>query len=121
MQDGGHQGFGELRGHHEVADKEQGGRGADEGAAVPVQDGDGGGAVHVPVEKGPDELVDDAPGVGYTRPRRPPKPNPKYNPEVFDLSYVGIRKRSRKSIKRPNKNVSTMRGEGALVLHNRII
>ena len=81
---------GDTRGLHDVAD----------GAAVPFQDGDVGGAVHVPVEKGPDELVDDAPGVGYTRPRRPPKPNPKYNPEVFDLSYVGVRKRSKKSIRR---------------------
>ena len=32
-----------------------------------------------------------------------PKPNPKYNPEVFDLSYVGVRKGSRKSIGRAGR------------------
>jgi hypothetical protein len=43
-------------------------------------------------------IADDAQG-GQTRPRRSPKLNPKYNPEVFDLSYVGVRKGSRKSIR----------------------
>ena len=32
-----------------------------------------------------------------------PKPNPKYSPEVYDLSYVGVRKRSRKSIRRADR------------------
>ena len=38
------------------------------------------------------------------RPRRSPKPNPKYSPEVYDLDYVGSRrKRSRRSIRRAAK------------------
>ena len=92
IQEGGHQERGELQGRHDVAD----------GAAVPLQDGDVAGAVHVPVEKGPDELVGDAPGEGHARPRRSPKPSPKYNP-VFDLNYVGVRKRSMKSIRRAGR------------------
>ena len=34
------------------------------------------------------------------RPKRSPKPNSKYSPEVYDLSYVGKRTRSRRSIRR---------------------
>ena len=37
---------------------------------------------------------------GDDRPKRSSKPNPKYNPDVYDLSYVGVRKRSRRSIHR---------------------
>ena len=37
---------------------------------------------------------------GDDRPKRSSKPNPKYNPDVYDLSYVGVRKRSRRSIRR---------------------
>ena len=35
--------------------------------------------------------------------RRSPKPNPKYNPEEFDLSYVGVRRGSRRSIRRAER------------------
>ena len=35
-----------------------------------------------------------------SRPKRSPKPNKKYSPEIYDLSYVGKRKRSRRSIRR---------------------
>ena len=31
-----------------------------------------------------------------TRPKRSPKPNKKYSPEIYDLSYVGKRRRSRR-------------------------
>ena len=42
------------------------------------------------------------PGVNLPRPRRNIRPNSKYSPEVYDLSYVGIkpRLRSRRSIRR---------------------
>ena len=42
------------------------------------------------------------PDVNLPRPRRNIKPNLKYSPEVYDLSYVGIkpRLRSRRSIRR---------------------
>lgn len=45
---------------------------------------------------------DPEPAVGSTRSRSNVKPNPKYSPEVYDLSYVGIksRTRNRKSIRR---------------------
>ena len=33
-------------------------------------------------------------------PKRSPKPNSKYSPEMYDLSYVGKRKRSRRSVRR---------------------
>ena len=35
-----------------------------------------------------------------SRPKRSPKPNKKYSPEIYDLSYVGKRTRSRRSIRR---------------------
>ena len=35
-----------------------------------------------------------------SRPKRSPKPNKKYSPEIYDLSYVGKMKRSRRSIRR---------------------
>ena len=43
-----------------------------------------------------------APVIDQPRPRRSPKPNPKYSSEVYDLSYVGAvpRVRSRRSIRR---------------------
>ena len=68
--------------------------------AVPVQEGEFGSAIHVPADQGPDVHDGDAQDGGQDRPRRSPKPNPKYSPEVYDLSYVGVRKRSRKSIRR---------------------
>ena len=34
------------------------------------------------------------------RPKRVKKPNKKYDPDIYDLSYVGQRIRSRKSVKR---------------------
>ena len=37
---------------------------------------------------------------GGSRPKRSPKPNHKYSPEIYDLSYVGNRTRSRRSIRR---------------------
>ena len=42
------------------------------------------------------------PDMGQTRPRRTAKPNPKYSPDTYDLSYVGVksRVRSRRSIRR---------------------
>jgi hypothetical protein len=45
VQEGGHQEVGEIRGRYDVADRDQGGHGADDGAAVPVQDGDGRGVL----------------------------------------------------------------------------
>jgi len=43
-----------------------------------------------------------APVIDQPRPKRSPKPNPKYSSEVYDLSYVGAvpRVRSRRSIRR---------------------
>jgi hypothetical protein len=67
MQDGGLQDVGELQGCHEVADRNQGGRGTEKGATVLVQDGDGWGAA------------------------------------LYDLSYTGVRTRSRKSIRRAGR------------------
>ena len=42
------------------------------------------------------------PDMGQTRPKRTRKPNPKYSPEVYDVSHVGIksRTRSRRSVRR---------------------
>jgi hypothetical protein len=42
------------------------------------------------------------PVEGSTRPKRSPKPNPRYSPDDYDLDYVGSksRTRSRKSIRR---------------------
>ena len=42
------------------------------------------------------------PSLAQTRPRRTPKPNPKYSPDTYDLSYVGVksRTRSRRSVRR---------------------
>ena len=39
---------------------------------------------------------------GSTRPKRSPKPNPKYSPDDYDLNYMGskLRTRSRRSIRR---------------------
>jgi hypothetical protein len=37
------------------------------------------------------------------RPRRAAKPNPKCSPDVYDLDYVKVRRRSRKSIRRVMK------------------
>ena len=48
---------------------------------------------HIP---DPVQLVEEG-----SRPKRSPKPNKKYYPEIYDLSYVGKRKRSRSSIRRP--------------------
>ena len=47
----------------------------------------------------PNQLVHD---INPPRPKRKVKPNPKYSPDVYDLSYVGIksRLRSRRSIRR---------------------
>ena len=47
---------------------------------------------HIP---DPVQLVEEG-----SRPNRSPKPNKKYSPEIYDLSYVGKRKRSRRSIRR---------------------
>ena len=80
--------------------EEQGGLDAADVATAPVQDVHDEGAALVPVERGPTVDVDDAQVGGQQRPRRAATPNPKYNPEVFDLSYVGARKRSRRSIRR---------------------
>ena len=45
------------------------------------------------------------PSLAQTRPRRTAKPNPKYSPEVYDVSHVGIksRTRSRRSVRRAGK------------------
>ena len=54
-------------------------------------------------EQAPPVQVDDPePVVGSTRPRRTAQPNSKYSPDVYDLSYVGnkFRTKSRKSIRR---------------------
>ncbi len=42
------------------------------------------------------------PKLDHSRPRRTAKPNPKYSPEIYDVSYVGTtpRTRSRRSIRR---------------------
>ena len=52
----------------------------------------------------PTQNVDEPrnPNMGWTRPRRTAKPNPKYSPDTYDLSYVGVksRVRSRRSIRR---------------------
>ena len=103
VQDDGHQGVGGLCDRHDVTNLDQGGRDADDGANAPVRDDVGAAAAQVVVERVPDVINDDAQGGGQTRPRRSPKPNSKYNPEVFDLSYVGVRKRSRKSIRRAGR------------------
>ena len=42
---------------------------------------------------GPDTVaITNTPTPLHLRPRRSPKPNPKYSPEVYDLSYVGTSK-----------------------------
>ena len=47
------------------------------------------------------QIPDPVPVVeGGSRPKRSPKPNQKYSPEIYDLSYVGKRTRSRRSIRR---------------------
>ena len=54
-------------------------------------------------EQAPPVQVDDPePEVGSTRPMRTAKPNSKYSPDVYDLSYVGskFKTKSRKSIRR---------------------
>ena len=83
----------------DAADLDQGVQHAEDGNAVPGQEV-GGVAVHVPADQGLGERADDVQEAEQARPRRIPKPNPKYSPEVYDLSYVGVRKRSRKSIRR---------------------
>ena len=60
VQDDGCQDDGELRGRHDVNNVEGGGLDAADDAAVPVQDGDDGGAALVPVERGPARVADDA-------------------------------------------------------------
>jgi hypothetical protein len=40
------------------------------------------------------------PEAVVTRPRRSVKPNPKYSPDTYDLNYIKIRKRSRRSVRR---------------------
>ena len=94
---------GDTLGHHEVADRDQEVHCADEGDAVPVQESGGDDAAHVPVDQGPGVRDGDAQEGGQDRPRRSPKPTPKYSQEVYDLSYIGVRKRSRKSIRRADK------------------
>ena len=93
---------GEL-GHHDVADRDQEVHHADEGDAVPVKEGGGDGAAHDPVDQGPGVRDGDAHEGGQDTPRRSPKPNPRYSPEVYDLSYVGVMQRSRKSIWRAER------------------
>ena len=93
---------GETQVHHEVADVDQEVHNDDEVDAVPVREGCDD-AVHVPVDQGPAVRDGDAQEGEHDRPRRSPKPNPKYSHEVYDLSYIGVRKRSRKSIRRADK------------------
>ena len=93
---------GETQVHHEFADVDQEVHNDDEVDAVPVREGCDD-AVHVPVDQGPAVRDGDAQEGGHDRPRRSPKPNPKYSHEVYDLSYIGVRKRSRKSIRRADK------------------
>ena len=90
---------GDTLGHHDDADQDQGVQHAEDGNAVPGQEA-GGDDVRVPADQGHGVHADDEQEAGQARPRRSPKPNPKYSPEVYDLSYVGVRKRSRKSIRR---------------------
>ena len=42
------------------------------------------------------------PNEGSTRPKRSPKPNPKYSSDDYDLNYAGskLRTKSRRSIRR---------------------
>jgi hypothetical protein len=100
---------GELQGRHEVADQNQGGRGTEKGATVLVQDGDGWGAAQAPAEQGPAVVVADAQGGGWTRQMRSPKPNTLYSPEVYDLSYAGVRTRSKKSIRRAGISTNSVK------------
>ena len=93
---------GETQVHHEVADMDHEVHIDDEVDAVPIQES-GGDAVQVPVDQEPVVRDGDAQEGGHDRPRRSPKPNPKYSHEVYDLSYIGVRKRSRKSIRRADK------------------
>jgi hypothetical protein len=85
---------GDTPGHHDDAGQDQGVQHADDDA-VPAPEVGGDGAVRVPADQGHGVCDDDAQDGGQERPRRSPKPNPKYSPEVYDLSYVGLRKRSR--------------------------
>ena len=94
---------GDTLGHHDVADRDQEVHHADEGDAVPVKEGGGDGAAHDPVDQGPGVRDGDAHEGGQDTPRRSPKPNPRYSPEVYDLSYVGVMQRSRKSIWRAER------------------
>ena len=72
------------------------------------QPADGGVDNEVVVETPPTQQtpeVDEPPTPNMTRPRRATKPNPKYSPEVYDVSHVGIksRTRSRRSVRRAGK------------------
>ena len=72
------------------------------------QPADGGVDDDVVVETPPTQQtpeVDEPPTPNMTRPRRATKPNPKYSPEVYDVSHVGIksRTRSRRSVRRAGK------------------
>jgi hypothetical protein len=46
------------------------------------------------------------PNEGSTKPKRSPKPNPKYSSDDYDLKYVGTksRTRSRRSIRRAGQS-----------------
>ena len=64
----------------------------------------------VDTETPPDQPIQEvneppSPSLAQTRPRRIPKPNPKYSPDTYDLSYVGVksRTRSRRSVRRAGK------------------
>ena len=49
------------------------------------------------------------------RPKRVKRPNRKYDPDMFDLSYVGHRRKSRKSVRRAvygHKDALAKRGRG---------
>ena len=49
------------------------------------------------------------------RPKHVKRPNKKYDPDMFDLSYVGHRRKSRKSVRRAvygHRDVLAMRGRG---------
>jgi len=64
----------------------------------------------VDIEMPPDQPIQEvneppSPSLAQTRPRRIPKPNPKYSPDTYDLKYVGVnsRTRSRRSVRREEK------------------
>ena len=67
-------------------------------------------AIEMPPEQPIETVIESvieppSPEPGLTRPRRTAKPNPKYSPEIYDVSYVGTnsRTRSRRSIRRAGK------------------